>query len=577
MGPSGVQASNGWLDTLKALLFPCSDSNDPRSESGPGVCHIQPIDDTLTRREALNQQDPPEEKYYQVYYDQPAPMPPPRAQRPRAMSMGRVRKESKRAVAKQPQHMGWLNRNFRSGKRKAPRPLISDPFNFQHTGTGAVNFMDSAADLPRSAPAFRPLELSLYRSNDQISPLMPYFTRNMTPSPPPRAVTREAFDEDASTLAHSRSDSSQSFSIPRRPVNDVASFTTGTTSDTGDSPPRIPPRARTRPRAYTSPSVEAIVERIAGAMIEKERLEEEIESVKERKSFCLSRPSSLYGLADDEEEPMPPVPLMPPSGPSFAERLSIDRPRTAPSTRSTFEIDAAFPPPPPPPQNPNRTRSVDDSKAQSASSAAPPRPVAASAFNSHPPWRSPQIIDNSVDMGMPLAPPLPLILRPPLRKKKSFSRVSSWLFPAGEEDRERVPSPQHRREVSLDSVTNAPRALTDRDGFYQTLPPSAVFSGRRSSFGSMSDITRSQTHSVYSTDEDPFVGPGTGTATSNWSPGSTPPENARRKDSSSTSGYMSGHSASLSLSRTGTFGSRNRPVDGVAMSGPRPTSVGVAF
>lgn len=295
MGPSGVQASSGWLDTLKALLFPCSDSKDPRSESGSGVFHIQPIDDTLMRPEVLNQQGPPEEKYYQVYYDQPAPMPPPRAQRQRAMSMGKARKESKRAVAKQP-HMGWLDRNFRSGKRKAPRPLISDPFNFQHTGTGAVNFMASAADLPRSAPAFRPLELSIYRSNDQISPLMPYFTRNTTPSPPPRALTRDTFDEDASTLAHSRSYSSQSFHIPRRPVNDVASFTTGTTSSTGDSPPRIPPRARTRPRAYTSPSVEAIVERIAGAMIEKERLEEEIESVKERQSFCLSRPSSVFGL-----------------------------------------------------------------------------------------------------------------------------------------------------------------------------------------------------------------------------------------------------------------------------------------
>lgn len=298
MGSSGVQASHGWLDTLKALLFPCSDGKDPRSESGPGVCHIQPMDNTRTRHGVLNQQDPPEKECYQVYYDQPAPMPPPRAQRPRAMSMGKARKESRRGVAKQP-HMGWLDRNFRAGKRKAPRPLISDPFNFQHTGTGAVNFMESAADLPRSAPVFRPLELSIYRANDQISPLMPYFTRNITPSPPPRALTRDTFDEDASTLAHSRSYSSQSFSIPRRPVNDVASFTTGTTSSTGDSPPRIPPRARTRPRAYTSPSVEAIVERIAGAMIEKERLEGEIESVKERQSFCLSRPSSLYGLAGE--------------------------------------------------------------------------------------------------------------------------------------------------------------------------------------------------------------------------------------------------------------------------------------
>lgn len=294
MGSSGVQASHGWLDTLKTLLFPCLDSKDPRSESGSGVCDNRPMDNHLLRHEVLNRQDPSEKKYYQVFYDQPAPMPPPRAQRPRASSMGKVRKDSKRAAAKQAD-MGWIDRNFRSGKRKAPRPLISDPFNFQHTGTGAVSFMTSAADLPRSAPPFRPLELSIYQSNDQISPLLPYFTR-ATPSPPPRALTRDTFDEDASTLAHSRSYSSQSFHIPRRPVNDVASFTTGTTSSAGDSPPRIPPRARTRPRAYTSPSVEAIVERIAGAMIEKEKLEEEIESVKERQSFCLSRPSSVYGL-----------------------------------------------------------------------------------------------------------------------------------------------------------------------------------------------------------------------------------------------------------------------------------------
>lgn len=296
MGSSGVQVSYGWLDTMRALFFPCFDGKDPRSESSSGVCDIYPAGDTLPRHQVLNRQDPPEKRYYQISYEQPAPVLPPRAQRRRASSMGKVLRENKRAAPKQAD-MGWIDRNFRSGKRKAPRPLISGPFNFQHTGTGAVSFTTSAADLPRSAPPFRPLELSIYRSNDQISPLMPYFTRAAaTPSPPPRALTRDTFDEDASTLAHSRSYSSTSFHIPRRPVNDVASFTTGASSSTGDSPPRIPPRARTRPRAYTSPSVEAIVERIAGAMIEKERLDEEIESVKERQSFCLSRPGSVYGL-----------------------------------------------------------------------------------------------------------------------------------------------------------------------------------------------------------------------------------------------------------------------------------------
>lgn len=203
---------------------------------------------------------------------------------------------------------------------------------------------------------------------------------------------------------------------------------------------------------------------------------------------------------------------------------------------------------------------------------------------------------------MPLAPPLPLILRPPLRKKKSFSRVSNWLFPAGveqqdngedvEEDYSLTTSSArgrelHRRDVSSDSVTNAPRALTEKDGYYQTLPPSAIFSGRRSSFDSMSDVL-SATGSVYSTDEEMYPGRmGTTTATStrtHWSPANTPPEAARRQ----LGGGACGHEAKSNPGgRTGTFGSdaaavvqASSPVENalrVAVQGPRPTSVGVAF
>lgn len=63
-------------------------------------------------------------------------------------------------------------------------------------------------------------------------------------------------------------------------------------------------------------------------------------------------------------------------------------------------------------------------------------------------------------------PPLPLVLQsaphPPLRKKKSFARVSHWLFP----------SPEHSsssRSLSLDSITNTPKPITSRDGFYQCI------------------------------------------------------------------------------------------------------------
>lgn len=290
---------------------------------------------------------------------------------------------------------------------------------------------------------------------------------------------------------------------------------------------------------------------------------------------------------------------MPPTAPSFAERLSIDRPRTAPSTKTAF-----FPPPPPPPPPKAPERIQKQQIQQPARKSEPALPVSApakpqkqqavqaSAFRSHPPCASPRIIDNSVDVDVPLAPPLPLILRPPLRKKKSFSRVSKWLFPAGteqeageDEDKDEY-SPTsssrggHRRAVSTDSVTNAPRALTEKDGYYQTLPPSAMFSGRRSSFDSMSDVlSLTHTGSVYSTDEEMYPGRmGTTTATSTrWSsPAHTPPETARRQLGSVGGLYRTRAAGSEACSSQVA----RSPVEDalrVAVTGPRPTSVGVAF
>lgn len=256
------------------------------------------MDDSLLREDVLKRSGP--EKYYQVYYDQPRPTSPIRATPPRSVSRGRLQKDNRRSVKKQ-SDMGWMDKNFSSGKRTTRRPQISTPFNFQHTGSGAVDFMRSLPDLPRSirdeprsAPPFRRLELSIYEPSNRVSPLLPYFADDdVSVSPPPPAQIRDFFDDDSTTLAHSRSYSSLSFHIPRRPVGDGASFMT--ISNFGDSPPRIPPRARTRPRAYTSPSVEAIVERIASALIEREILQEEIESIMERQSICLSRPSTAYG------------------------------------------------------------------------------------------------------------------------------------------------------------------------------------------------------------------------------------------------------------------------------------------
>ncbi|KAJ4385507.1 hypothetical protein N0V93_009935 [Gnomoniopsis smithogilvyi] len=389
-----------------------------------------------------------------------------------------------------------------------------------------------------------------------------------------------------------------------------------------DTPPRIPPRAKTRPRAYTSPSVEAIVERIASAIIEKDLLDAEIHSLKSRASMCMSRPSTSYGL----DEPIPAFPVVPPTAPSFAERVSLDRPRTAPSTQTPFQ-----PPPPPqpapampprrtrprPPPFPERKSSFkapqwkpnQPSRSASAPETQPKQAVRASAFNSHPPYTSPKIIDNSIDVSVPLAPPLPLILRPPLRKKKSFSRVSDWLFPA-ESDKENTspaaisPFAVHKRHMSIDSVTNAPRALTDKEGYYQTLPPSALFSGPRRSLDSTSDLSRRLSGSIYSTDEEQTAyGTGTVATSTQWSPGSTPPEEVRRQAESWKKNEF-GLSFAMSVAdRVKTFGSqaseternssevvgeeggrsqmqlRRVPVQiqQKSLQAPRPTSVGVAF
>lgn len=135
-------------------------------------------------------------------------------------------------------------------------------------------------------------------------------------------------------------------------------------------------------------------------------------------------------------EPMPDIPALPPNAPSFSERLSTDRPRTAPSRTPTRT-----------PYRANSSRRIE---------------------------------------GRVPPPPLPLRLRPPLRKKKSFSRVSrvsSWLFPGG--------GPEHKRDISLDSITNLPRPVTGTDGFYQVAqpPPSPQSPARKFSFDTVSTVS----------------------------------------------------------------------------------------
>ncbi len=307
-----------------------------------------------------------------------------------------------------------------------------------------------------------------------------------------------------------------SFHLPRRPT----AGSSPSTSTGHGSPPRIPPRSRLR--ANTGRSVDHLVERIASAIIERDRLQAEIDSVVERQSIYISsRPSTAYGLEGEHDpaassrllsrridrpglEPMPSIPALPAAAPSFAERLSTERPLTAASQSAEAAAAAAA-----------------ASASASPFSPPPPRQMTPSPRPSHH-----RINGRPVDL--PLAPPLPLVLRPPLRKKKSFSHVSNWLFPADD-------------GPDAGSVTTQPRPVTGRDGFYQCVPvPTSA--------------DTLSTASSWTTDEEDRTVPTT------WSPGSSPMTKLETPAPTPTA-----------------VPSDPTPAFGETGSGHRPQSVGVAF
>lgn len=399
-----------------------------------------------------------------------------------------------------------LRNRFRSasGPVEMRRAQISAPYNFRHLDAESYQFPQytNLQNIPQPGPTdFRPIELSIYERKRSLSPLLPYFEMVTLPTPPPAAQLPPARRSDDFDLGHERGHSNMSFHIPRRQTGGSPS-TTYT-----ESPPRIPPKSRAR--ANTSSTIETMKERIARGLNEMEALQKEIDFVMERQSIyaASSRPSTAYSSGPFDLEPMPLIPALPPAAPSFSERLTPggERPRKAPARR---------------PHTPPSQRALNG--------VGP-----AAAFITPPPSRE------RVDRIPP--PPLPLVLRPPLRKKKSFSRVSSWLFPGQAEQQEK----QHQRDISLDSVTNLPRPIKGREGFYQcvTRPGGQV---ERCSFET--DVTVS----TWVTEEDEQTAP-----TTTWSPGSTPVTKAEQ---------------TMPLERTSTFGKEDE-----VLRARTPGVVGVAF
>ncbi|OAQ96350.1 hypothetical protein LLEC1_03215 [Akanthomyces lecanii] len=299
----------------------------------------------------------------------------------------------------------------------------------------AVSAHDWELECRRESPAaLEPLELSIYRTQSRLSPLLPQFELPiMAPSPPPAYASEEA--ERSPVLNSQRSMPSltrglrgaTAESLPRSPgVSEGHSSSRSPTCATTTS------NQTTRSRSHTAPDVEAIRARVANAMQEVERLQKRIDAVVERQSlYTPSRPSSAHSSRSfartlPDLEPMPSIPALPPSAPSFAERLH-DEADILPARAATLSITPC---------------AVSGTAAQSTAGHR---------------RRLPALEGDEFSKAMP--PPLPLVLRPPLRKKKPFPEgLSGFVFP--------VPP----RQSSLDSVTNMPRPIKGTEGFYQCVP-----------------------------------------------------------------------------------------------------------
>ncbi|KAI1813181.1 hypothetical protein GGS20DRAFT_577783 [Poronia punctata] len=365
---------------------------------------------------------------FAIIQDEPSFMPPP-STGPLSYTPEVFREEP---APRKRRGSGWSSFSARKGlfsSRHSPqrRPQISRPSNFRHVYSESFHFPASGSSLsnPRPSPV-RPLELSIALPDTRLSPILPIVDFPSPPiTPPPRAYTSSSPSNSGSGPSHQPSYSSMSFHIPRRPVNGSSVFDTPSSDVSSPRPPR-PARTRgySSSLAAPSPIMEDLVERVANAMLERDRLQEQIEDIIERQSiYASSRPSTAHG--QPEMEPMPGIPALPPDAPSFSERLCSDLAQstsTKPPGRTSYQA--------------NSSRKIEGR--------APP-------------------------------PPLPLRLRPPLRKKKSFSRVSSWLFPTGAE---------HKREISLDSLTNAPNPVSGHGVFYEVAHPG---SSGRPSFDSESE------------------------------------------------------------------------------------------
>lgn len=260
------------------------------------------------------------EKPMTILHHQPRLVPPPLPEpqdRPHTRSASREWVTRTRSFASRASSRGSFSVKRHVNAYNGPRrPHIGAPTNFVHIQNA----------LPRRAERFRPLELSIYMPENQLSPILPHFgdvdvERASMMSFPPAALT------------HTRSDSALSnFSIPRKPLTSHKSIsgrieripstewtrTLGPRPTLPESPstqelmaaleqelPIAPPQARLR--SNTGPariiSDSQRVAKVKSIMQEKFELERRLRDIdniiEERQSIYMSsRAGSVYAASE---------------------------------------------------------------------------------------------------------------------------------------------------------------------------------------------------------------------------------------------------------------------------------------
>ncbi|KAG5960891.1 hypothetical protein E4U56_004099 [Claviceps arundinis] len=313
------------------------------------------------------------------------------------------------------------------------RPLISAPSDFRHVRSGSHE-----SDIKTSAfgahsvsrPVGRTPGVSVTQRNharssehdthwpyQRISPTIPHFELHNIATSTPDPAYRAERSEQTDAWSRQRGYSSKS----GKP---------GRITSTYDDVSRLPAESKYRDRAGTAIKVDVIRERRATGVVKAEKIQGQMEDAIEQQWFYDSScPSASHLVA-----PTMPAPL-PPAAPSFAACKAVDvkRPQTL-----TLKVSGPA----------DRQRfGHEDRKSSKA---------------------------RQCDAGS-LSPRLTLVVRPPVRKRDSFSAVSTRMF-SGQ---------ALAKKANVDPTTSKPKSVKGGDGFYQMVSGPSCWR-RNESFDSIS-------------------------------------------------------------------------------------------